>query len=143
MYLLFYNLVPTYTVRLIKPVVPDTGTEFMVILSPSVSSNLYRDCENSLIVSPSSVHDIPKCMYWTLAETNAKKGRENSCFIMKGVCVCVEAWLNSGNHMYHWKNFLSQQRITNNTIIIKYAKQPYKKKKNKVLQLQIRMCLGH
>ena len=89
MYLLFYNLVPTYTVRLIKPVVPDTGTEFMVILSPSVISNLYPDCENSLIVSPSSVHDIPKCMYWIHAETSTKRGRGDSCFIMKGVCVCV------------------------------------------------------
>ena len=91
MYLLFYNLVPTYTVRIIKPVVPDAGTECMVILSPSVISNLYPDCENSLIVSSSSVHGIPKCMYLIHAETSTinKRGRENSCFIMKGVCVCV------------------------------------------------------
>ena len=89
MYLLFYNLVPTYAVRLIKPVIPETGTECMVILSPSVISNIYPDCKNSLIVSKSSVHDIPKCMYWIQAETSAKRGRENSCFIMKGLCVCV------------------------------------------------------
>ena len=91
MYLLFYNLIPTYTVKLIKPVVPDTGTECMVILSPPVISKIYSDCENSLIVSPSSVHDIPKCMYWIHAETSTinKRGREDSCFIMKGVCVCV------------------------------------------------------
>ena len=89
MYLLFYNLVPTYTVKLIKPVVPDAGTEFMVILSPSIISNLYSDCENSLIVSPSSVHDIPKCMYLIHAETSTKNGRGDSRFIIKGVCVCV------------------------------------------------------
>ena len=91
MYLPFYNLVPTYAVRLIKPVVPETGTECMVILSPPVISKIYPDYENSLIVSPSSVHDIPKCMYWIHAENSIinKRGRGDSCFIMKGVCVCV------------------------------------------------------
>ena len=88
-YVPFYNLVPTYAVRLIKPVVPETGTECMVILSPPVISKIYPDCENSLIVSSLSVHDIPNCMYWIHAETSTKRGRGDSCFIMKGVCMCV------------------------------------------------------